>query len=244
MPDPDTTAPANSTTEAPQGQTDASQEAASSTSTTTLLTEKPAAEQLLDADGKPIVEAEKIEGESEKDGDKPADNAALFGAPEGDYEVALPEGQTLDAEALAAVTPLFKELGLSNEGANKLVSVYAETVLPRVAQQVMDGVNADVAAQQKAWADETRAAVTANEENVFAGKPLREVQSIAAKAIDKLAGPEFRGFLDETGMGNHPAMMRLLFNAGRAISEDMSFERGGGQPKPLTREEKFYGSSS
>jgi hypothetical protein len=211
-------------------------------STTTLLTEPGVDE---DATGDDQAADKSGEGDdSEKDGDKPADNAALFGAPEGDYEVALPEGQVLDAEALAAVTPLFKELGLSNEGAGKLVAAYAETVLPRVAQQVMDGVNADVAAQQKAWADETRAAVTANEENGFAGKPLREVQSIAAKAIDKLAGPEFRGFLDETGMGNHPAMMRLLFNAGRAISEDMSFERGGGQPKPLTREEKFYGSSS
>lgn len=251
MPDPLTTPEPTSTilTEGQSAPTDASQEPASPSSTTanSETTEKPDGDAAVETgDGKAADEQANGEG---KEGDKPADNAALFGAPEGDYEVTLPEGQPLDAEALAAVSPLFKELGLSNEGASKLVSAYAETVLPRVTEQVMAGVNADVAATQKAWADESRAAVADDAKlepgaRAFDGKPLAQVQSVAAKALDKLGSPEFREFLNETGLGNHPQMLRFAYRAGSAISEDTSFDRGGPAAAPATREEKFYGSKS
>lgn len=193
------------------------------------------------------ADAAKTEGE-------PPANAAMFGAPADDaeYELSgLPEGVTIDKEALAAVTPLARELNLSNEGLSKLAGVYTESVLPGVMQQMTDDLAARAAQVSKDWATDARASVTGGTnaagetveaDPVYAGRSLAEVQQVSAKALDKLGGAGFREFLDQHGLGNHPQMLRFAFAAGHAISEDTSFERGGGTPAaPLTREEKYYG---
>lgn len=168
-----------------------------------------------------------------------AEHAKLFGAPEGDYEISgLPEGMTVDTEALAAFAPLAKELGLSNEGMSKVAVAYAE-ILPQVTDRVVANLQNDIAAQHSAWA--TEAIELVKTDPLFGGRPLGEVQQLAAKAIDRLGDPEFRKYLDDTGLGNHPAMMRFAFNAGSAISEDTSFERGNNVPAAKTRTDKYYG---
>lgn len=199
------------------------------------------------------------EGEDGNPGDEgePPANAALFGAPADDaeYEISgLPEGVTIDAAALAAVTPLARELNLSSEGLSKLAGVYAESVLPGVVAQLQGDLATQAAQVTKDWATDTRASITGGQnaagepveaDPVYAGRSVAEVQQTAAKALDKLGGAGFREFLDQHGLGNHPQMMRFAFAAGHAISEDTSFERGGGVPSaPLTREEKYYGKSA
>lgn len=164
--------------------------------------------------------------------------AALFGAPDGDYEISgLPEGTVIDTDALAALTPIAKELGLSNDGASKLANIYAEQ-LPRITQGVTDQILASHAATTKGWADEAVEAVKTD--TAFGGKPLPEVQAIAAKALDRFGGTEFRQYLADTGLGNHPAMVKAMFLAGSAIAEDTTFERGSNVPPTKTREEKYY----
>jgi len=208
-------------------------------------------------DGKPADDPAKPD--DGKSGDTPPENAELFGAPAGDaeYEVTgLPEGVELDKEALAAVTPLARELNLSNAGLSKLAGVYTESVLPHVTKQVSDQiaaqVNADVTKLRNDWATDTRAAIAGGKnaagedvqpDPAFKGQPLADVQKVAAKALDRFGGENFRQFLNENGLGNHPAMMRFAYLAGSAISEDQSFERGGGVPQPKTREQKYYGAN-
>lgn len=166
-------------------------------------------------------------------------HAALFGAPEGDYEPSgLPEGTVIDKAALEAVTPVARELGLSNEGFSKLAGVYAEKVLPQVTEQVTSQIMAQSAATTAAWATETTTAI--GTDPAYGGKPLAEVQSVAAKALDRFGGSEFRQYLADTGLGNHPAMMKAMFLAGSAIAEDTTFERGSTPTAPKSRVEKFY----
>lgn len=181
------------------------------------------------------------------DADKPTPEeearAALFGAPEGDYELTgLPEGTVIDTETLAVVAPIAKELGLSNEGLSKLAAPFAEKIVPHIADQVTQQILASHAATTKGWADETIEAVKTDP--AFAGKPLPEVQQVAAKALDRFGGTEFRQYLADTGLGNHPAMVKAMFLAGSAIAEDTTFERGNNAPAPKTREEKFYPKKS
>ena len=38
--------------------------------------------------------------------------------------------------------------------------------------------------------------------------------------LDAFATPEFRQLLEQTGMGNHPEVIRTFYRAGKAISED------------------------
>jgi hypothetical protein len=204
-------------------------------------------------------------GDASKDGDKEdtrtdeekaADEAraALFGAPEGDAGYAiegLPEGVTVDQAALDAATPIFKELGLSNAGASKVAGVYAEKVLPIVAEQFQENLKTQIADQRTEWQGETLKAVkgeielkTATGEKIdFAGSGVKQVQQAAARAIDRVAPAGFREFLDETGLGMHPAMVAFAFKVGQLISEDTDSGGGGGSGgdhKP-TRTEKYYG---
>ena len=169
-----------------------------------------------------------------------AEHAKLFGAPEGDYEVqGLPEGMEVDKDALAAATPVAKELGLSQEGFNKLVSVYATEIMPKATEAVVDSLQRDISAQHATWASEALEMV--NTDPVFEGKKLTEVQQLSAKALDRFGGPELRTFLNETGLGNHPSMVKFAYLAGSLIAEDTTFERGGNAPKAKTSVEKFYG---
>lgn len=237
--------------------TETPQEAGSPTSTTLLTpAAEPTAEEIAAAEAAKAAEAQP---DTRTDEQKAADAAAeaaraeLFGAPAADaaYTIeGLPEGTTIDKATLDAITPLARELNLSNQGMSKLAGLYAEKVLPGVAKQVIDGVNADVAATQKAWVAEATALVSGATledgtkvaaDAAFAGKSMREVQQVAAKAIDRFGGTAFREFCEQTGMGNHPAMLKFAFLAGSAISEDTGLERGGGQPAiTKTREEKYY----
>ena len=191
----------------------------------------------------------------------------LHGAPEGDYELELPEGTVLDADALATITPLAKELNLSNAGLSKL----ANEALPVAGQMFERAMVQDVVATRKGWADDARAYVqggtltdgTAVEASpIFAGETMDAVTKTAARALDALTTDAngqplmfpaakadgspgtFNDFLKTTGLGLHPAMIHFAFRAGKAISED-SFERSGDTPQTkLSREEKYYPSQA
>lgn len=227
-------------------------------------------------DGKP-GEGEGGEGGDDQltDEQKAAEEAraALFGAPEGDagYEIdGLPEGMEIDTEALAAVTPAFKELGLSNAGASKIAQVYAEHVLPKVADQFKSTLEQNINDQRQKWASEAGEAVrgfryvfddkgepvmkdgkqlteivelkTATGDKIdFGGAGIKQVTQIAAKALDRIAPAGFREYLDETGLGQHPAMVAFAFRVGQLVSEDSDFGGGGGgDPKPKSRTELYY----
>lgn len=259
MADESTTETTNST-ETPQSaapaSTETSQEQGSPTSTTgTLLT--PAADVTSDNEtGKPVVEqTEDTRTDEQKaaDADAEAARAELFGAPAADAEYTidgLPDGMTVDKAALDAITPLAREFNLSDKGMSKFAQVYANDILPGVAKQIIDGVNADVAATQKAWVVEATTLVNGATlddgtkvpaDPTFGGKTMPQVQAVAFKAIERFGGEDFRKFCEETGMGNNPALLKFAFLAGSSISEDTGLERGGGQPViPKSREEKYF----
>ena len=209
-----------------------------------------------EGDGKDQADGDAA-GDQPKTDDEPPANAALFGAPADDagYKLTgLPDGVTVDAEALAAVTPLARELNLSNEGLSKLAGVYTESVLPGVVKQMESDLQAQATQLRKDWSTDARASITGgtnaagervDADPVYAGRSLTEVQQVSAKALDRFGGDGFRDFLDAHGLGNHPQMVRFAFAAGAAVSEDTNFERGAGVPSaPLTREEKYYGKAS
>ena len=160
---------------------------------------------------------------------------ALFGAPaEGEaYQLeGLPEGTVIDEEALADVAPIARQLGLSNKGLSAIAGVYAEKILPRVAQQTVAGIEQNVTAQRAAWEGEARDAIAgktelknqSGEPISFNGMDMKAVRGEAAKALDKLAPEGFRKFLDETGLAVHPAMIAFAYNAGQLIAEDREVE--------------------
>lgn len=204
----------------------------------TSTTENPPADSTLLTGEPPKVE-DKAPEQTDEEKAAAAEHDKLFGAPETEYEITgLPEGMTIDKEALAAFEPVAKQLGLSNEGMSLVAQTYAQ-ILPKVTEGVIDNLQKDIIAQHATWATEATEMVKSDE--AFGGKPLPEVLQVSAKTIDRFGGPEFREFLDQTGLGNHPAMVKFSYLAGTAISEDTTFERGGTAPTAKSRTEKFYG---
>lgn len=174
-------------------------------------------------------------------GDAPAEGegdkaVAPIGAPEA-YDLKAPEGsQGFDTEAFAIAEPVLRELNLTNEQAQKVVDVYP-ALMQRAADEAGKSIIADVVAQRAAWETASRA------DPEIGGTPEHHATVIntAAKALDKFGGAEFRSFLNETGLGNHPDMIRFAFRAGSAISEDTDFYRSDAAVAPKkTREEKYY----
>lgn len=175
----------------------------------------------------------------EEGGDNDEDPAAsLLGAPE-KYEFDLGEGMAFDQDAFDAIEPVLRDMDLSQEAASKIIGGYAEKVLP-VLQQRAETQAAEAGQQLIAdWAKETLA------DKELGGARLEESKSLAARAIsrflpDDAEGQQFRAFLNESGLGNHPQMMRILSRIGREIGEAKT-DPGTGGGRPLTSEEKFYG---
>ncbi|HCU1238796.1 TPA: peptidase [Morganella morganii] len=150
---------------------------------------------------------EQNKGAEQQAKDQKADHGkSAVAAPE-KYEFKTAEGQELDAEAVKAFEPIAKELNLSNEQAQKLVDVYGSKIMPKLVEQQA----AQWQQQIEQWA-----------EQVKADKDLGTDASIGAaqKAMDKFGSPELKQYLNETGLGNHPELVRIFANIGKAMSED------------------------
>lgn len=135
------------------------------------------------------------------------------------YDLSAGEGVALDTDALAIAEPIFRELGLSNDKAQKLTDAYAQ-IVGKVTERVQGDQSALIAEQRKAWAAEAQA------DEEIGGKHWQDSISASAKALDALgapAGSPFRQLLDDSGLGNHPEMIRMFVKIGKAVGEDPSF---------------------
>lgn len=167
--------------------------------------------------------------------DKPAEDEAPAGPPE-KYELAL-EGVTLDPEAVEAAEPVFRELNLTNDQANKLMPVakdFAERTAQSTLKQIMDAG----AQQKKDWLD----AFAADPE--IGGAKREETEHLAAKALDAMgyvADHPFRKALTETGFGNHPDMIRMARRMGELVGEDGFVTPNGAPQVDVPTEQRWYG---
>ncbi|EMM0296598.1 peptidase [Klebsiella pneumoniae] len=159
------------------------------------------------------AEGDKPQDDKPADGDKPADKPddkeqKQEGAPE-KYEFQAGEGVELDAEALKDFEPVARELNLTNEQAQKLVDAYPK-ILAGVQQRQADAWQA----QTEEWA----ATVKADKE--IGGDKLTANLGVAQRALDTFGTPELKEYLNGTGLGNHPELVKAFIKVGKAMSED------------------------
>lgn len=158
----------------------------------------------------------KPDGDQVKADDKQGDKGeAKTGAPES-YDFKAPEGvEQLDTQLVETFTPLAKELGLSNEQAQKLVDL-APQLQQRMVQQQAEAWGK----QLEAWVGEVKA------DKDIGGNNLPATMASAQKVMQQFGTPELKAALEQTGMGNHPELVRLFAKVGKAMGED-SFVAGG-----------------
>ncbi|OFC63282.1 peptidase [Candidatus Erwinia dacicola] len=161
----------------------------------------------------PGTEGDKPQEDKPADGDKSADKSEdeeqkQEGAPE-KYEFTAGEGVELDAEALKDFEPVARELNLTNEQAQKLVDAYPK-ILAGVQQR-----------QAEAWQKQTEGwAETVKADKEIGGDKLTANLSAAQRALDQFGTPELKEYLNATGLGNHPDLVKTFVKIGKAMSED------------------------
>ena len=132
-------------------------------------------------------------------------SAEAQAAPE-TYEFKAPEGRAFDPEVIAEYSKVAKELNLSQEAAQRVL----DSVGPKLAERQA----AQIEAIRNGWAESSKA------DKEFGGEKLSENLSVAKKALDQFGTAELRALLNESGIGNHPEVIRFMYRAGKAISED------------------------
>ncbi|HGX8789476.1 TPA: peptidase [Escherichia coli] len=161
----------------------------------------------------PGTEGDKPQDDKPTDGDKPTDKPEdeeqkQEGAPE-KYEFTAGEGVELDTDALKDFEPVARDLNLTNEQAQKLVDAYPK-ILAGVQQR-----------QAEAWQKQTEGwAETVKADKEIGGDKLTANLSAAQRALDQFGTPELKEYLNATGLGNHPDLVKTFVKIGKAMSED------------------------
>jgi len=131
------------------------------------------------------------------------------------------EGFTVDPSLVQNADPVLREIGLSNEAANKLLPV-ARDIMARTQESLVRQIEDAAAVQKKTWYD----AFVADPE--IGGARRGETEHFAAKGLDALGyaqGHPFREALNNSGFGNHPDMIRAFRRLGELVGEDGGFVR-------------------
>ena len=112
----------------------------------------------------------------------------------------------LDPEVLTAFGDVAKELNLPQEAAQKVLDKVAPVIQAKQAK-ALEIAKAD-------WVSNSQA------DEEFGGENLNDNLEIAKTALDAFGNDALKSLLVETGFGNHPEIIRFMYRAGKAISED------------------------
>ena len=136
-------------------------------------------------------------------------------------DFSVPEGHTLDAAAIESATPLFRELGLSQDQAQKLVDFYSTQVGKINAEN--EGYMETLRTQ---WREELKA------DKDIGGK-LDQVKVEIGRGLDRLppaVRDNFKAAMDMTGAGDHPAVIKAIHAFASLIGEGTHVSGGGPSP--------------
>lgn len=152
---------------------------------------------------------------------KPAETPKVEAAPEKYGDFKLPDGYEFDKTSLEQATAIFKDLGLSQDNAQKLVDFYAANSL-----QASE-------APYKAWAD-LQKQWTEQIADRFPGEKATQVKSMISNVIDTVLPPSlaknFRAAIDLTGAGSHPDFVEAMSIFLKPLSEGTPVR--GNAPSP------------
>lgn len=138
------------------------------------------------------------------------------------YTFTPPEGYTVDKALTDAVTPVFKELGLTQEQASKLFDIQAAHQI-----ELAKKIDTAVADTRKSWQD----AVTADP---VMGPNLDKIKTDVGRAMQHIpteVATKFKAALDWTGVGDNPDVVRGIWELTKLVNEGKPVSGGG--PSPL-----------
>lgn len=123
-----------------------------------------------------------------------------------------PEGFDLDKATVEKALPIFKELGLNKDQAQKLVDFYSD-----ISKGTGEDIVKDALEERKEWKNQ----LTSDPE--IGGAKLAQTKATINQAINTLLSKAdaaaFREAMDYTGAGDHPAFAKAFFKLASLVTE-------------------------
>jgi len=145
-------------------------------------------------------------------------------APES-YEFKAPDGVVFDDTTISSFSDVAKELNMPQADAQKILDKVGPVMAQRQAL-ALENLN-------KSWVEGVQS------DKEIGGEKLQENLSVARKAMDAFGTPQLRELLNESRLGNNPEMIRFMYRAGKAISEDKFVAGGPASPSGTRDPAKF-----
>ena len=175
--------------------------------TTQTPTEGATKETLLGSKEAPVGEKGSEAGKPE--GDKAAQE---------DFQISVPKGYQADQGMIDGFKGVAKDLGLKGEQAQKVADWYFKAT-EQAAQQAQHKQEE----QFVKWAEESKS------DKEIGGKDFQANLNVALKAMRTYADKDAIDLINQTGLGNHKAMIRMFAKIGKALGED---KLPGAPPSP------------
>lgn len=148
--------------------------------------------------------------DGEKDSEAKAEEKDAEGKVPDAYEkFSLPEGFEYDEKLAGEFGGVAKELGLSQNQAQKLVDHYIKLT--------QEGIAAHTEQLNQISEDWKKASETDKE---FGGANLDANIAVAKKALDTFGNPELSKYLNESKLGNNPELIRFCWKVGKLLADD------------------------
>ena len=132
------------------------------------------------------------------------------------YELAMPEGWTLDEEGLAELTPIMHELKASNEQVQAVADLYIRRMSAARERQI---------AAERETVENWRAEVR-NDPDIGGAKYEENLASVK-KMLVKYGSEDFYNYLDDSSLGNYPPFVKVMVKIAKELEDD-KFIPGGG----------------
>lgn len=165
------------------------------------------------------------------EGDKPAAPAI----PEKYEFKGLPEGYTLDEAQIGEWSGVFKELGLSQEQAQKLVEMDAKRF---TAANSPEAQQAAALAQRNQQVSQWEASLKQDPD--LGGAKFDATVETAQKAMASFGSPQLKEMLAESGLGSHPEVVRFFAKVGKELSEGQLHRTTTEQPSEQSWAKRMY----
>lgn len=147
-----------------------------------------------------------------------ADKAAA--APEKYEDFKVPAGAVIDPKVATEFKAVAKELGLSQANAQKVIDKLAPLLAQSESSRVQTTLQSTLNKARDGWV------ATAKADKEVGGEKFAENLATAGKAWAAFGTPELKKLLNDSGLGDHPEVIRWAFRVGSHLGPDNKFVGG------------------
>lgn len=151
------------------------------------------------------------------------------GAPETYAEFTAPEGYTIDPKTIEAAAPIFKELGLTQDQAQKLVDFHSSQMIAAAKAPATEYENTRNAWKASIEADPDIKSAALDGKTGLDAVKIGIGKTLAAIGDAQLTA-DFKAAMDLTGAGDNPAFIKAMWKLSALVTEGKHV--AGANPSP------------